>query len=445
MITFSGLASGLDTGAIIDQLVSLERQQANDFEARKSQEQRAKAAVSDLAGQLSSLKSAAEDLDAASEIGATQGSSSDDALIGVTTSNAAVPGTYSMTVNALARTESTASDVLADTNGPGVAGTIDITVGTEAAVQVSYAAGSSLYDVAGLINDSGANVQASVLDLGGGAGYRLVVTSNASGTAGALTFAETGGNLGLTNPANEVVPAQDAQVTMNGVTVTRSNNTISDLLPGVTLTLKGETGTNPATQIVVERDAEATEEQIQGLVDAYNEIVDNLNSQLSFNGVDGAQGPLFADSTLQRLQRDLGSMVTKSHAHNGGTVSIGAVGIDLDRSGRLSINSADVTSMLENDPEALKNLLIGEDGQSGLIGDLDALVETYTRAGDGIFEIKKDGLDDRIDGYQDVIDSINDRADNLAVTLGRQFSALERTMIELQSQQDALAGLFVAG
>lgn len=443
MINFSGLASGLDTASIISQLVSLERQQATVLGSRKRQEETAKGVVNEMVGKLKALETEAGKLDAATEIGATQITSSNEDLVKATSSNAATPGTYSLTVDALARTETTASNAQVGSAGPGVAGTIDITVGTDATVQVPYSDTNSLFDIATAINDSDAAVQASVLDLGGGQ-FRLMINSERSGSAGAMTFSETGGNLGLADVANEVVTARDAQVTMNGVTVTRSNNVISDLLPGVTLNLRGETGTNPPTEIVVERDTEGTSEQLQSLVDAFNEVVKAVNGQLTFTGAEGKQSPLFGDGTIRRLQRDMGTLATTSHAHNGGTVSIGAVGMKLDRSGTLSVDSVALGKMLETDPEALRNLLIGEDGKSGMVAALKSTVTNYTRSGDGVLEAKKTALDSRISDYDKMITAINDRADSLGSRLTQQFAALEQTMLELQSQQDALSSLFIS-
>ncbi len=442
-ITFSGLASGIDTGSIIEQLVELEKRPATLLEGRKQDAERHKAIVTDISSELKAIKEVMAGLETGDDIQSFAATTSSEDTIEVTSSGAAFPGTYSMTVDQLAQGQTSVSNQFVTSAGPGAAGTIDITVGTEAAVNVAYSDTDSLYDIASLINDSDADVNASVL-YDGVNGYQLMVSSKDTGADSAVSFVETGAALGLDQPANIMVAAQDSIVTMNGISVQRSTNTMSDVLSGVTLDLKRVTGTDPATVVKVERDVEGVREKVQGFVDGYNKLTDLLNRQLEYSGAQKGSDTLFGDGTLQGLQRRLGEIVTRAYSHDGGEVSLGGLGVELDNRGKLTIDSTKFDEAMASDAEAIESLFAGE-GAGALAQAFSDLSDTYTRSGDGIFEGKNDGIDDRIRGYDDQIERIENRAASLGDRLRRQFSAMEEATIALQTQQSFLLQLVGVG
>ena len=441
-ITFSGLASGLDSSSIIDQLVALERAPAQTLEARKGDLNSHKSIVSGLVSRFKSLSEVADGLLEPTEIRAASASSSNEEQIGVSVSGSALPGTYSIRVNQLASGETSSSSAFG-TADAGVVGTGDvtITVGTEAPITINYTASDSLYDIAARINDSEANVSASVLF--DGSQYRLMVSSNETGADSAISFSETGSALGLALPGSELVSAQNAEIEMNTITIQRSTNTFSDVLDGVTLNvLKESQVSDPDTVVTIARDIDGQRAKIQGFVDAFNSVVDSLNAQLTYNGVDRGTDTLFGDGTLQGLQRRLSATVTNTYTHNSGTISLGELGIRLDATGKLSIDSTVFDAAVNGDPEALENLFAG-DGADGIAQTFVDMVEQYTRSGDGIFTVKTDGIDDRIDALDDQIQNIEDSAAALGDRLLRQFTALEEIMATLTSQQSFLSQAFV--
>ena len=441
-ITFSGLASGLDSSSIIDQLVALERAPVQTLEVRKGDLNSHKSIISGLVSRAKSLSQVSEGLLDPTEIRAASASSTNEEQIGVAVSGSAQPGTYAIRVNQLARGETSSSNAFA-TADAGVVGTGDvtITVGTNAPVAINYDATDSLYDIAERINDSDAKVSASVLF--DGSQYRLMVSSNDTGADAAISFVETGSTLGLSVPANELVSAQNAEIEMNTIVIQRSTNTFSDVLEGVTLNiLKESQVSDPDTVVTVARDMEGQRDKLQGFVDAFNGLVDSLNEQLTYNGVDRGSDTLFGDGTLQGLQRRLSAIATNTYAHNGGTISLGELGIRLDVTGKLSIDVAAFDSAVNADPEALDNLFAG-DGADGIAQIFVDTVESYTRTGDGILTVKTEGIDNRLGAIDDQIQNIEDNAAALGDRLLRQFTALEETMVTLTSQQSFLSQIFV--
>ena len=440
-INFSGLASGLDTGSIIDSLVSIERSRANIFNTQKRQVEQRVSTVGKLSALLKDLDTKLGEFSQANEIRKTAVSSSNEKRISLTSNGSATAGTFAMRVNNLAQAQTSQSNTYA-TADAGVmgTGTLDLTVGTDAVVNIAYDASDSLSDIAEKITNSDARATASVLF--DGTDYRIMVTSDETGTENAISFAETGDGLGFTLPAAELLAAEDAEFTMNGIPITRSTNSIDDVVTGVTLNLVAEAQVGEADTIVtVSQDSTATTEKIQEFVDSYNKVLDLVNSELTYSGVDKDAGSLFGDSTVRSLQRTLGGLISTGFANGSETTSLGALGIELDNQGKLSIDSTKLNNTLSTDPRAIDNVFAGSGGNDGISKVLQDLVETYTQSGTGLLTTKTESLNGRIKVFDEQIERVESRASSVADQLNKQFATLEQTMSRLNSQQQYLSAL----
>lgn len=436
-ISFSGLATGIDTNALVDQLVNLELLPARQLETRKSNAGRRMSIVSDFITNLQALKTAGTSLDTASEVRAVKASSSDEARVKVTSSGAARQSDLALRVSTLARAQTSASTLFQSEGVPG-AGMLGIKLGSGETVVVEFTSLDSLADVAQRINDTVVGVRAEVLDTG--AGFQMSISSEETGTASALTFTEAGNALGFTAPTSLKVAAQDASFTLNGIAMTRSSNTVGDAITGLTFELVGTHAVADAdTRVTVSRDPEGAETKVKTLVDAFNALADGVNGQLAYNGVPRGGETLFGDSTVRAMQRGLTQLAGASYAHGAGTVSLGQLGIQLGRDGKLTINSAALAAAVAKDPEAIEDLIAGPAGLATAIG---SMVDQYTRTGDGFLSAKKSSLTREMSMYDDQIERIETRASRIADQLHAQFTALEGLMSNLQSQQAALAQLF---
>lgn len=435
MITFGGLASGLDTGALIDALVGVEQAKASAIAQRQSQTQQKLAVVRDISDALDSLADVAEDMDSEREIRKLSASSSSES-VGVTQGDGAMPGTYDLSVVNLARAETSRSFAFGS-DAAGVftgSGTLGITVGGDAEITVDYDATMSLTDLAAQINASDARVSASVLF--DGAQYRLQVTSEETGLANALSFTDTLGETGLTDGAAEVVAAEDAEFVINGTTVTRASNVVSDAIAGVTLELLAESTT---AQITVKDDPELVRESATGYIDAFNEVVSQLNRQLTLVGERASPGSLFGDSTLRRLQGQLGTLATGSFGPD--SARLADFGIEIGRDGKLEIDEAAFDAAVGANPDGFVAMLEGAGGLSDAVG---ALVDVYTDSIDGAFAAKEDALQSRIDDFDDQIADIEDDATRLQDRLTLQFASLEQLMSDLTAQGNQLLSILGA-
>lgn len=436
-VSFSGLASGLDTSSIIQGLVNVERIPIQQLQAQNANYSSQLSIYDDLGSALGTLRTAATDLDTLGEFLSYAGSSSDDTVLDVTPSGDSVPGTYDVVVTDLARAQRTYSNAFADADAALSASdqTLSLTIdGVQTDITVT--AGQSLRDVANAINSSGASATAGILF--DGASYRLQVTGNETGASNAITFADSGLGLGLEVAGNTVQAATDAQLTIDGFAVTSSTNQLDDYLPGTTLDLK----TIGSTTVTISPDSSAVEEKVQAFVDAYNSVFTIINDQVGEGkGADTLNG----DGTLRTIEQGLQTLMTNSLPgltdSNGDGLLMATLGITTGNDGTLSFDSSKLQGALSSDFQGTAAYFAGDDvANIDGMGDLmDSLIDSYVNSSDGLIEARKDGIQDRIDSNSERIDDLEAYVATFEENLQAQFTALEESMSTLRGQQQYLA------
>lgn len=217
------------------------------------------------------------------------------------------------------------------------------------------------------INSANVGVKASIVNDGSTtAPYRLVITSNTSGAAGAITM--DGSNLsGGTSPMfSTLQPAQDASLTLGegagAITVTKSTNTITDLIPGVTLNLKNA---DPGKTIEVDiaQDTSSAKQAIKDFVDQYNNLVDYIGQQFKYDAGTNTAGTLFADTRLQSLLSDLRSDLSNPVSGLSQTIKImSQVGVTSTNDDKLQIDETKLDAALQDNFDQVQKLFakVGE-------------------------------------------------------------------------------------
>ena len=186
MLSFGGLASGLDTNAIVTGLLGAESIPYNHLQARQKNVDSAKTTITGITSKLSNLKAAALALSTATGFSSFTSSSSDPAIVSSVTGPAA-PGSFDIQVTQLAKEQRTYSDVQTTSIVPlNMAGTLDLQVGTGTAAHISILATDSLVDIAAKIGSSGARVGAAVIF--DGTNYKLQVRGLDTGAANAISI-----------------------------------------------------------------------------------------------------------------------------------------------------------------------------------------------------------------------------------------------------------------
>ncbi|MCC6443738.1 MAG: flagellar filament capping protein FliD [Armatimonadetes bacterium] len=236
-------------------------------------------------------------------------------------------------------------------------GTIQIN-GTGVAVDM---ASDSLTDIAAHINAAGiAGVSASVESVSDGSSvtYRLKITGADTPVLTDDRNILTGLGVLKNDAANQLTAAQDALFTVDGLWASKSSNTVSDLIPGVTLTLLAADAANPKTATLsFERDVAGIKSAVNNFVDSYNTAIGFIKDQFTFDSETMENGVLFGDYTLQGIQTDLVEAVSETVDGLPASMSmLSQAGITLDQNNRLVVNDAKLTQALNTDPNGVMEL-----------------------------------------------------------------------------------------
>ncbi len=487
MFTFGGLASGLDTNTIIQQLISIERLPIQKLEAQKATEQSRLDLLGTLSGLVKSLQTNAAALGSTDSFLSYTASVSHENIANVSTTGAAQSGSHTLVVEQLAQADRWAfngvndpSTNLASADGESVSFSVNGTT-----YDVALTAGeSSLYDISDAINlAAGAEVTASVVNAGtqSSPDWQLVLASDETGTDYAVTgLSSSIAGLTLNGTAggpNHVTQASNAIFVLDGVTIERTTNSFDDVLEGVSIDLLSA---DPAQAVTIQvgADNEAITGRIQDLVDSYNEVVSFINQQNTYTEEGGTGGVLFGDNILSQVKRSIDSAlfdvdIATVQADTEGYSTLGLIGIDRENDGTLSVDSEKLGAKLGGNLEAIVDLFADLDGfnnsgaaensagyyidsgttDSGLASSLDRAIDAMFGVLDnvggstinGIFDSRKDSINARIDRFNDRIEAREVYIVQYEQRLIRRFTALEELMSGLNSQgaalQNALSGL----
>ncbi len=345
-INFTGLASGLDTRALIDAIIQAERKPIERLEARQGLLNQRRSAFDELRSKLKTLESSLTDLASPRTFRGRIATVSDDSILRASASVGAETGTFELEVTALAKAHKLRSDSLAASDqGLVTDGTITIQSGTKdrIVVEVSVANGNnSLQAIRDAINAADAGVDAAVIF--DGTGYLLTVRASETGIANGLSITDST-NLALTDPGNEVTAAGDAKINVDGIAITSASNKIQKVIPGVTIDLLTTNVGAPIT-VDVTQDQDRVIEGVEGLVAKFNDVIDFFDKQADRD----KPGVLASDPTARGILSRLQSRFTAGldSLPLGGIRALASVGVSFDgRTGKATVDSAELRELLD--------------------------------------------------------------------------------------------------
>jgi flagellar hook-associated protein 2 len=440
-IQLGGLATGLDTSALISQLMAVEQQPVTRLQTSKVKLQAVSTAFQQLNGKLLALKSRAGALKDLATFFPRSVTSSVDTVATATAGQGTARGTFTLTVTRLARGSIASAAITKGALTDAVAaapGSFQFKLGAGGAlVSVAVDTGTTLDQLVKAINDKNAGVKASAVNVGTSAtpAYKLVLTSTATGEANNIVIlpGDDGTTLGVTNTQ----AAADAAFSIAGIgSFARATNTFSDVLDGVTITLKAGSG---STDLSVALDNGGAQAKIQGLVDAYNDMVNTIDGQTQVTKQSNgtlSSGAFSGDVVPQVIRRSLGATIATSV---GGTFgSLALVGITTQKDGTLSLDAAKLQQALTTDPQAVSDLIAGTSTRDGVADLLSAKLDTMTKAVTGTIAAKQDGLTAQITAAGKQIDAMQARLDTTQRTLREKFNNLELVVSRIQSAGNSL-------
>ncbi len=351
-------AGPLDVNDIVNKIIYAKSYPIRNYQNEIQSYEAEKSALQTLNTKVSSLKSAVSTLSDFDSISTGSAAVSDEDILTATTQSGAQTGDYYIIVRQLARAESDSSDgfssadseVLTDgttfsitQNGQTV--DIDITGETR-----------SLTGLRDAINNSGLDVRATVIY--DGSEYKLQITATETGTDYAFTIDDTGVGTNMT----EKISAQDALINVNTTDVsdaiTRSSNTIDDVIEGVTLNLKQADATKTVT-LTINNDFSNLESKINDFVSKYNDVISYLNSQFSYNEETKSAGPLSGNSAARSVQSAVLEMISSKVEgidSDATYQSLVDIGIRMNNDGTIYLDSEKFEDAIEDDYEGVKKV-----------------------------------------------------------------------------------------
>jgi flagellar hook-associated protein 2 len=389
-ITSLGIGSGLNISDIVSKLVEAEKGPQSSRINRQREEIHAKiSAFGQIKSDLANLRDALANLKSPIFWQRRQAVSSHEQVLTATAGAVAREGSYQIQVNRIAQSHALATGTFASVDEVVGEGTLTIRFGTWSydgsgnpqsftadprAEVKTLTLDSSNHTLSGLrdaINRAGIGVRASIVN--DGSGYRLVLASAETGQAKALEISVSDAdgnatdNAGLSRLAfnasahnlSETRKGQDAELIVDGLTVTSASNLVTGVIDGVTLNLKQAAPATPVT-LNVGSDTRAIGEAMQKFVDAYNQLKGHLLDLTALNQEAGKpNGVLLGDGTVRavdsQLKRMLGQVV--QGLENAGVRSLADVGLSFDRhSGKLNLDQDRFQALVKSQPEALKAL-----------------------------------------------------------------------------------------
>lgn len=467
MATISGLSSSSQSSlySTVQQYLSLEKTQYNRLKTEKSELTQRQSVLTKLGTQLRAVRSSIYDFrweGGTNPLNTFTTTSGDGTKVTATATGTADDGSHAVTVGALAKAHSIASTEFAAEAETQLAGahTLHIvqdgeTYSVTVTVEEGDTNGDVLTAVAKALNDSGAQVTASVATVDAkGERQRLLLTSKTTGTAAMIAevkddSGELASALGLAGSsdatagfsANTVQQAADARFTVDGLDFVSATNRVTGALTGLTLNLVAVSA-DPIT-VTVERDVEGIRTQIDSFLEAYNALVDHVREQTQGADGDGQGRGLFTGETLYTsLRAQMRSAVTADVPDSTGQATLlrlSQLGITADREGHLSVSDEDLfEEALESTPGQVERLFTDE--EHGLAVRLVKLTDRYPSTG-GLLSQENKLMRTRQRGLTDRIEREEAHLAQREEQLTEQLAALQNTAYQLQYQQQILNAL----
>ena len=387
-ISSPGVGSKLDVNGIITQLMAIEARPLTQLNTREISYQAKLSAFGSIRSALSQFQGAMSGLSFASRFEGSIAASTDATVVSASATSRAPAGSYSVEVSALAQAQRLVAAGQATTTGTIGTGALTFDFGTisggtfdapsgkyigasfasagSGLRTVTIAAGSgSLAGIRDAVNAAGIGVTASIVNDGGTSPFRLVLSSDKTGAANAMKITVSGDpaldSLLGQNPAStqnltQTASARNADLTINGVAVTKSTNIVSDALEGVTLTLSKTNVGSPATVSVARDNAKAVT-AAEAFVKAYNDLNKTLEDLSAYNAETKSAAVLNGDPAVRSLQNQLRTVFNQPLGGTGSDLrSLSDIGIAFQRDGTLTLDATKMNRVMAANPGRIAGL-----------------------------------------------------------------------------------------
>lgn len=430
-----GIGTGVDLNAMLTKIMAAERQPIAALNTKITTANTKLTVFGILKSQLSTLQTAASTLSNPMKLSALAATSSDATVTTASAAFNATAGSYSINVTNLAAAQKSFSNAQTSSATFG-SGTLTFNFsGTNKTVELSDQASYTLDEVAAKINGANIGVSASVIS--GTDGRRLVFNGSSTGAAGAFTLSATAdavsgttlslntiGSFDTTTTGLARAAAQDANLTIDGATVSSSTNTISEAITGISMTLL-KTG---SSTITVQSDSTTVTNALNAFIGAYNAVNSTIKQNSTYDVTTKTGKPLNAESSVRSIQSALNNarMSIPAGLSSGTYKTLSSIGVTIEKDGSLSLDSTKLASAMAASPGEVQKTLnaYGSAYNDALTKMLDT---------DGTVQVRVKGLNASIKSYNDNIAALEVRVANVEKRYRNQFSALDTLVSGLQT------------
>jgi flagellar hook-associated protein 2 len=373
-----GGSTGIDVTGAVNAILNADRAPEVGWQAQQATLASQTSAINTLESYSSTLSDQLSTLqDAAGVLSTVASSSSNTGIVTATAADGTPSSNHLIVVNSLAKTGSWYSAAEPSSSTALSAGSFDITSGGTTTTIPIGSGVNTLDQLAASINSQSLGVTANVITDSTGA--RLSLVAQSSGSAADFSIS---GATGLT--FQQAAAGANASLTVDGVPISSASNTVSGAISGVTLNLQSA---SPGTEVSLSLapDSNSITSAVNNFVLAYNQLIQGVNSQFSYNSASNTAGPLQSDSTVQALQSAL--LGSTNYSSGSSTLNtLDSLGISTNADGTLSLNTTTLANAVQSNSAAVTSFFQGT-LNNGFAASLNSTLSTYTDPSQGAFTV----------------------------------------------------------
>lgn len=433
--SISGLASGLNTADIIDQLMQLESVSQNKLKNKQTTENSILAGLRQINTDTAALAGKAATLAKPSTWEAMQSTATGTGVT-VATNGAASATSFSFTVDRLAASHQLGFASSAPLTDVVAQSQITIT-GSDGVEHDLSTGGGTLKELVAAINGASATtgVKATAVRVADGS-YRLLAESTTTGAATSFTLTNGDGTDLMGGAA--VRAGADAQISLGlGITATSTTNTFKDLVPGLDVTLGATTTVGTTGTVAIAPNTSSLSTTVGDLVTQVNSLLSSLDKLTANKMKAGTAGVLYGEPVARELRDELLTTV-----FGGSSGSMAAYGIQTDKYGKLVFDADAFQKAYSADPAAVaaKFTTGATTADDGWAARVASVATTASKFGSGTISSAIEGHTSKVSALSKSIADWDTRLDLRRAALERQYASLETALSNINSQGTWLAG-----
>ena len=460
-----GVGSNLDLTTLLANIKSGEQAPLLELQKQQTSYNAKLSAYGQLSSALSALQAASAALAKPALFQTVKASSTATDVLTATAGAGAANGVYAVNVTVLAQAQSLAATGTASSTeaiGTGtltfkfgsIAGGVFVADDTRTADVIIESGDNTLEGIRDAINkDSSLGVTASIVNDGSASPYRLVLMSKQSGEASIMSVEVSGnvaGDLALydllenvpfgTQNLEQTVAAKNAKLTVNGVAITSTSNSVVDAIQGVSMTIS-KVGTSTLTAKI---DTAGVETAVSTFVSAYNSLQAIATKLTAFDAEAKTGAALMGDSVLRSIQVRIRSALTSAQVDDGsGLTTLSQIGVSFLKDGTLATDATKLTSALSTRLDGVANLFSGSESAGGYGTQISDLISGFTDT-NGMLSTATTGINSTLNTLSEQYTARSARIDATVARYKAQFAQLDLLMSKMNQTSSYLTQQFDA-